>query len=70
LVPHKESIRMPSVFVCFFAALVPPVWFRMIIKPALKQWDLEYATAEERAIAAEQNQRAGWEDWARQPVAA
>ena len=42
----------------------------VIIKPALKQWDLEYATAEERAIAAEQNQRAGWEDWARQPVAA
>ncbi len=70
LVPHKESIRMPSVFVCFFAALVPPVWFRMIIKPALKQWDLEYATAEERALAAEQNHHAGWEDWSQQPVAA
>jgi p-cymene monooxygenase len=63
LVPHKESIRMPSVFVCFFAALLPPVWFRWIIKPALKRWDREFATADERRLAAEQNRRAGWEDW-------
>jgi p-cymene methyl-monooxygenase len=61
--PHRESVRMPSVFVCFFAALIPPVWFRWIIKPALKQWDLEFANAEERQLAAEQNHRAGWEDW-------
>ncbi len=36
LVPHKESIRMPSVFVCFFASLVHPLWFNGIIKPALR----------------------------------
>ncbi|MGN5477880.1 hypothetical protein ACTMU2_15835 [Cupriavidus basilensis] len=30
LVPHREAIRMPSVFVCFMAALVPPVWFNLI----------------------------------------
>jgi alkane 1-monooxygenase/p-cymene monooxygenase len=63
LVPHKESIRMPSVFVCFFAALLPPLWFSAVIKPALKRWDLEFANAEERQLAAEQNRRAGWEDW-------
>jgi p-cymene methyl-monooxygenase len=63
LVPHKESVRMPSVFVCFLAALVPQVWFSYIIKPALKEWDLNWANAEERALAAEQNRKAGWEDW-------
>lgn len=63
LQPHRESIRMPSVFMCFFAALIPPVWFRWIIKPALKRWDLEFANAQERQLAAEQNRRAGWEDW-------
>jgi len=63
LVPHRESVRLPSMFVCFLAALVPPVWFNVIIKPALKEWDLGYANAEERQLAAEQNRRARWEDW-------
>jgi p-cymene methyl-monooxygenase len=70
LLPHRESIRMPSVFVCFFTALFPPIWFRWIIKPALKRWDLEFANAEERQLAAEQNRRAGWEDWLSKPAAA
>ena len=63
LVPHKEAIPMPSVFVCFLAALIPPLWHNAIIKPALKRWDAEFATAEERAIAAKQNAAAGWPDW-------
>lgn len=63
LVPHKEAIPMPSVFVCFLSALIPPLWHEVIIKPALKRWDLEFATAEERAIAMKQNQAAGWPDW-------
>lgn len=63
LVPHRDSVRMPSVFVCFLAALIPPIWFRWIIKPALKQWDLEYASSEERALAAKQNRDARWENW-------
>ena len=54
---------MPSLFTCFFVALIPPLWHRNIIMPALKRWDLEYATAEERALAREQNRRAGWPDW-------
>jgi len=70
LTPHRESIRMPSVFVCFFAALIPPIWFHWIIKPALKRWDLEFANADERKLAAEQNRRAGWEDWLSRRAAA
>jgi hypothetical protein len=69
LVPHKEAIVMPSVFVCFLSALIPPVWHNFIIKPALKRWDLEFATSEERAIAAKQNEAAGWPDWQHEPGA-
>ena len=63
LVPHQEQIPMPSLFTCFFVALIPAVWHRKIIMPALKRWDLEYATQEERELAREQNRRAGWPDW-------
>jgi alkane 1-monooxygenase/p-cymene monooxygenase len=49
--------------VCFLAALIPPIWDEMIIKPALKRWDLEFATPAERAVARQQNLAAGWEDW-------
>jgi p-cymene monooxygenase len=70
LVPHKESVRMPSVFTCFFAALVPPVWFNMIIKPALKEWDNDYASLAEQKLAAQQNRDAGWEEWLKPQVVA
>jgi len=63
LIPHKDGIEMPSVFVCFLAALIPPVWENLIIKPALKRWDMEFATPAERKLAREQNLAAGWEDW-------
>jgi alkane 1-monooxygenase/p-cymene monooxygenase len=43
--------------------LIPPIWDEMIIKPALKRWDLEFATPAERAVARLQNLAAGWEDW-------
>ncbi|SEP86687.1 alkane 1-monooxygenase [Solimonas aquatica] len=67
LVPHREAIPMPSVFVCFLAALIPPIWHELIIKPALKRWDAEFATPEERALAREQNRAAGWPDWQSEP---
>jgi p-cymene monooxygenase len=67
LVPHKEAILMPSVFVCFLSALIPPIWHELIIKPALKRWDAEFATPEERALAREQNKAAGWPDWQSEP---
>lgn len=63
LKPDTQWIPMPSVFVCFFAALIPPLWQTQIAMPALKRWDLEMATPEERALAREQNRRAGWPDW-------
>lgn len=66
LQPHLQSIEMPSVFVCFLTALIPPIWHRWVIMPALKRWDLEFAIPEERALAAEQNRRAGWPDWINQ----
>ncbi len=63
LVPDRQWIAMPSVFTCFFAALIPPLWHNLIIKPALKRWDNELATPEEREIARAQNKAAGWPDW-------
>ena len=63
LKPDLQAIRMPNVFLCFLAALVPPVWHDLIIKRALKQWDEQYASAEERELARAQNRDAGWPDW-------
>ncbi|HWS67869.1 MAG TPA: alkane 1-monooxygenase [Steroidobacteraceae bacterium] len=63
LTPHREAIPMPSVFVCFFAALIPQLWFKAIIQPALKRWDLQFASAAEKELAKAQNRRAGWPDW-------
>lgn len=63
LVPDRQWIPMPSVFLCFFSALIPPLWHHAIIMPALKRWDNEFATAEERALARAQNKAAGWPDW-------
>jgi p-cymene methyl-monooxygenase len=67
LVPHKDAVQMPSVFLCFLAALIPPLWHAMIAKPCLKRWDAEFATAEELKIAREQNRKAGWPDWQAEP---
>ncbi|WP_293393829.1 fatty acid desaturase [Nevskia sp.] len=61
--PDLGAIRMPSVFMCFIAALVPPLWHHRIIMPALKRWDLEFASPEERELARAQNRAAGWPDW-------
>jgi p-cymene methyl-monooxygenase len=63
LVPHKEGIEMPGIFVCFIASLIPPLWENAIIKPALKRWDMQFATPAERELARQQNLAAGWEDW-------
>lgn len=63
LKPDTKWIPMPSVFVCFFSALIPPIWHNFVIKPALKRWDNEMASPEERELAREQNRKAGWPDW-------
>lgn len=61
--PDMDGPLMPSGFVCFFAAAVPPIWNRYVLQPRLCHWDLHYATAEERALAREANRKAGWPDW-------
>ena len=63
LKPDRTAIPMPNVFLCFLTALIPPLWHRMIIKRALKEWDLKLASAEERELARQQNLQAGWPDW-------
>jgi len=63
LKPDREWIPMPSLFVCFFTALIPPLWNKVVAQPALRRWDNEMASEEERALAREQNRRAGWPDW-------
>lgn len=63
LVPDRNAIPLPNVFLCFWAALIPPVWYNMIIKPALKRWDTEFASPDERELAKAQNERAGWPNW-------
>ena len=61
--PDTTAVRMPNVFLCFLTALVPAVWHKFIIMPKLKEWDLKFASAEEREIARAQNLAAGWPDW-------
>ncbi len=64
LTPDRQWIPMPSVFVCFFAALIPPIWHKFIIMPALERWDNELASPEERKLAMRQNHEASWPQWA------
>jgi hypothetical protein len=63
LTPDTKAIPMPNVFVCFLTSLIPPLWTNLVAKPALKRWDLEFASAEERKLARAQNIAAGWPDW-------
>lgn len=63
LKPDLNAIEMPNVFLCFLTALIPPVWHNMIIKKALREWDLKHASVEERELARAQNREAGWPDW-------
>lgn len=63
LKPDTTAIRMPNVFLCFLTALVPALWHNFIIKKALREWDLRFASAEERELARAQNLAAGWPDW-------
>lgn len=63
LKPDRQAVMLPSVFICFISALVPPVWHRFVIMPALKQWDLTQASFAERELAREQNIAARWPDW-------
>lgn len=63
LKPDTTAVRCPNVFLCFLCALIPPLWHKVIIMPALKEWDEKFASAEERELARKQNLAAGWPDW-------
>lgn len=63
LKPHPEGACMPSIFICFIASLVPPLWFRFIAKPKLEHWDNSFASDAEKELAREANVKAGWPAW-------
>ena len=67
--PDVEGPRMPNAFLCFLAALIPPLWYRLILWPRLRNWDLNHATTAERALAKEANRNAGWPNWFEQSSA-
>lgn len=64
LTPEPKSPQMPSLFLCVLAGIIPPIWFKYIAMPRLKDWDLNHATPEERKLAMAANARAGWPQWA------
>ena len=61
--PDVDSVNVPSVFLCFMAALVPPIWENLISKRILREWDTRYASPDEQALALEQNKSIGWPNW-------
>ena len=63
LKPEPQAPQMPSLFLCFAAGLIPPVWFRFIAQPRLKDWDERFATPGERKLADQANAQAGWPRW-------
>jgi len=63
LTPHPKAPQMPSIILCFLLSLVPPLWNRFIAMPRLRRRDLEFASPEERALAAAANKKAGWPNW-------
>lgn len=63
LPPEPTAPQMPSLFLCFAVGLIPPLWFALIAKPRLKDWDERFATPDERKIAMAANARAGWPQW-------
>ncbi len=62
LVPYPDAPQMPSIFICAAMAAVPPIWNRYA-KKRLRDWDLNFATPAEQALAREANRRAGWPHW-------
>ncbi len=63
LKPRPEGAQMPSAFMCFVCALVPPLWERMIAQPRLRHWDEHFASPAEKELAMEANRKAGWPQW-------
>ncbi len=63
LKPRPEGAQMPSAFLCFVYALVPPLWEAKIARPRLRHWDEHFASPAEKELAMAANRRAGWPHW-------
>lgn len=68
LKPEPNAPQMPSLFLCFALGLVPPLWFKLIAKPKLEDWDRRFASPEERKLAMAANAKAGWDQWVSVPA--
>lgn len=61
--PEPDAPQMPSIFYCFLIGFVPPLYFALIAKPRLMDWDRRFATPAERKLARAANAKAGWPNW-------
>jgi hypothetical protein len=68
LKPRPEGAQMPSAFLCFVYALVPPLWEARIARPRLRHWDEHFASPAERELAMDANRKAGWPHWIEAPT--
>lgn len=60
---RPDGAQMPSAFVCFVCALIPPIWTKYFGRPLLEHWDKTFATPDELVLAMEANRKAGWPEW-------
>jgi hypothetical protein len=59
LKPFPEAPMMINGYLTtIVVALIPPLWFKLVT-PKVQEWDKQYASADERKLAAEANQRSG-----------
>jgi hypothetical protein len=59
LKPFPEAPMMINGYLTtIVVALIPPLWFKLMT-PKVQEWDKQYASADERKLAAEANQRSG-----------
>ena len=68
LKPRPEGAQMPSAFLCFVCALVPPLWEARIARPRLRHWDEHFASPAEKELAMAANPKAGWPHWIDTPT--
>lgn len=69
LTPMPDAPQMPSFMLCFLATFIPPVWDKYIAVPRLKEWDKNFASEQEQALARQANQTADWPQWLPEPTA-
>jgi hypothetical protein len=59
LKPYPDAPMMIAGYLTtILIALIPPLWHRLMV-PKLIEWDRDFASSEERALAAAANARSG-----------